>query len=139
MNERWRAIPGLPKLYLISDRGRIFSVRRGIFMQPSSSGYVVLHFKGEVLTRRVTSLVKAAFPLACDLGECTNPCECWHCGFNPAVCKERRATFKQRGLEKNEDGTWGFRITEADYRKGFTRLTPREEKIPKGNEDNDSE
>lgn len=134
MNERWRPIPGIPKLYLVSDRGRVFSVRRGIFMQTSSSGYVVLHLKGEALSKKVTSLVKAAFPLACDCGECTSSVDCWHCGFNPAVRKERLEIFRKRGLEKNGDGTWGYRITEADYRKGFTRLTPKVETIPKGNE-----
>ena len=64
MTERWRAIPGLPKLYLVSDRGRVFSIRREIFMQPTKTGYVALHFKGETLNRKVDGLVKAAFPLA---------------------------------------------------------------------------
>jgi len=137
MTERWRAIPGLPKLYLVSDRGRVFSIRRGIFMQPTKTGYVALHFKGETLNRKVDDLVKAAFPMACDCGECTSSVECWHCGFNPTVSKERAETFKQRGLEKRGDGTWGYRITEADYRKGFTRFTPREEKVKGNEEDND--
>jgi len=137
MTERWRAIPGLPKLYLVSDRGRVFSIRREIFMQPTKTGYVALHFKGETLNRKVDGLVKDAFPLACDCGECTSSVECWHCGFNPTVSKERAETFKQRGLEKRGDGTWGYRITEADYRKGFTRFTPREEKVKGNEEDND--
>jgi len=139
MNERWRPIPGIPKLYLVSDRGRVFSVRRGIFLKPSQSGYVVLHLKGELISRKVEYLVGIAFELACEYGECTSPVDCWHCGFNPAVCKERREIFKKRGLEKAENGTLAFRIKVADRKNGFTRLTPREEKIPKGNEENDSE
>ena len=135
MNERWRPIPGIPKLYLVSDRGRVFSVRRGIFLQPTRTGYVALHLKVETLNRKVDGLVKATFPLACDCGECTSSVECWHCGFNPAVREERREIFKKRGLEKTANGTWGYRITKADIQKGYTKYTPNEEK---GNE-NDSE
>jgi hypothetical protein len=135
MNERWRAIPGIPKLYLVSDRGRVFSVRRGIFLAPSQSGYIVLHVHGESIARKIDGIVDTVFPLACDCGECKSSVDCWHCGFNPAVYKERREIFKKRGLEKTENGTWGYRITKADIQKGYTKYTPREEK---GNE-NDSE
>ena len=98
MTERWGFIPDVPHTYMVSDRGRVLSVRSRRVLAPSSSGFVILYIDQEPVSFKVEHLVRAAFGFAGDKCECECAVNCWHCGFNPVVDAERKKLLRERGL-----------------------------------------
>lgn len=79
--EEWRAVPGWEELYLISNHGRLLSVRRKRIRRPGlAKGYYTYHLcrDGSVTVRGAHRLVMLAFVGRCPDGQQVN-----HIDFNP--------------------------------------------------------
>lgn len=114
MVEQWKGINGLPG-YLISDRGRVYSIHYEKIIKVERNNMVKLKRRGEFVRFRIRNLVKAAFGLGCDRAEfCEEAENCWKCGLNPTVEWERRWHLRKRKLTKLPDGKYGFVIKAED-------------------------
>lgn len=120
MDEMWKPVPGTPG-YLISDRGRIYSIKYEKILKWKNGGLKLRVAKGQSRWFRRENLVKAAFGLGCDRQEdCQRADMCWKCGLNPEVEEERKAALKERGLTRLPDWKYGFVIKKSDWDKGWT-------------------
>ena len=126
MIEQWRFIPGFPHTYLVSDRGRVFSIRSRKTLEQNRPGHVVLYIDRKSASYCIRNLVKSAFGLACNKCDCEKGEECWRCGFNQAVDEERKRHIKERGLNVSKDGLRYFRILPKDY-EGYIEYNGGEE------------
>lgn len=128
MVEQWRFIPGFPKTYLVSDRGRVFSVRaRRVLEQHNRNNIITLQIDRKPAYFSIRNLVKSTFGLACNKCECEKAEECWRCGFNQAVDEERKRHIRERGLTvSKKTGLQYFRILPKDY-EGYIEYNGGEE------------
>jgi len=122
MTERWGFIPNVPHIYMVSNRGRVYSIQRQRILATTKSGYVVLHIDKEPVSFKVENLVRSAFGFACDACNCDNAMNCWRCGFNPAVDEARKRLLRENGLTV-ENGIATFYLDKTILETGWSDMS----------------
>ena len=121
MTERWSFIADIPHTYLVSDRGRVYSVRSQRILSPSKSGFVLIYVNKNPIPYKVENLVRSTFGFACNLCECETAANCWRCGFNPDVDDARKRLLRERGM-KIEQSIATFHLDKSVLEKGWTDI-----------------
>ena len=121
MIERWGFIPDVPHIYMVSNRGRVYSIRSQSILTPTKSGYVVFYIDKEPVSFKVENLVRAAFGFACGVCDCDSAMNCWRCGFNPAVDEERKRLLRENGLTV-ENGIGTFYLDKTILEAGWSNM-----------------
>lgn len=124
--EQWQFIPNVPHTYMVSNRGRVFSVRAQRVIGAHDRGDVTIYIDKKPVICKPANLVKAAFGLACGgFNACEDASMCWRCGLNPEVGAERLRHLRERGLTKAPNGIKYFKILPEDL-KGYQDINFKE-------------